>query len=486
MSQFDRVLRGGTVATATSVFTADIAIRDGRIAALGTGLPPGREEVDVRGRLLTPGGVDPHCHIEQLAATGLMNADTFESATRAALAGGTTTVIPFAAQHRGMSLAEVVADYHARARRGAMADYAFHMIVTDPRPEVLAEELPGLVRAGHASLKVFMTYERLRVEDEPLLEVLAAARAHGCMVCVHAENHGMIAWMKRRLVERGHTAPRFHVTSHPRAGEAEAIQRIATFAAFLDQPVMVFHISTREGLEAFARARAEGIKLFGETCTQYLLLTARELERPGVEGARWICSPPLREDEDVAALWRGLELGLLDCVSSDHAPYRMDESGKLARGPNPGFHEIANGMPGIELRLPLLFDAMVARGRLELVDFVRLTATAPARLYNLPAKGDLAPGMDADIVVWDPEAEWEIPEGPRWDNAGYTPYAGRRVRGRILQVYRRGELVVADGKVRAQPGSGRFLPRTGGLPARPTGRLAPELDPARNGGASLL
>ncbi len=486
MSGFDRVLRGGTVVTATGVREADVAIRGERIAAVGRDLPPGREEVDVRGRILTPGGVDPHCHIEQLAATGLYNADTFETATRAALAGGTTTVVPFAAQHRGMSLREVVEDYHARAARGAMADYAFHMIVTDPRPEVLEEELPPLVRAGHASLKVFMTYDRLRVDDEQLLDVLAAARAHGCLVCVHAENHGMISWMKKRLVARGYVAPKYHGVSHPRAAEAEAIQRLAVMSAFLDQPVMVFHISTREGLRAFARARADGVKIFGETCTQYLLLDARDLDRPGVEGAKWICSPPLRGPEDREALWDALATGLLDCVSSDHAPYRMDATGKLARGPNPGFHEIANGMPGIELRLPLLFDAALEGRHIDLPAFVRLTATAPARIYHLPGKGDLAPGTDADIVVWDPEATWEIPEGPRLDNAGYTPYAGRRLRGRIRTVYRRGEPVVVDGEVRAAPGSGRFLPRTGGEAARPLGRPAPEFDPARNFGAELL
>jgi len=482
----DLVLRGGTVATASEVFEADVAIRDGRISAIGRDLPPGREEVDVRGHILTPGGVDPHCHIEQLAATGLYNADTFETATRAALAGGTTTVIPFAAQHRGMSLRAVVDDYHARAGRGAMADYAFHMIVTDPRPEVLKEELPGLVREGHGSIKAFMTYERLRVDDEQLLDLLAAAREHGCMVCVHAENHGLIAWMKRRLVERGHVAPKYHVVSHPRTGEAEAIYRLCRMSAFLDQPVMVFHISTKEGLAELARARAEGVKVFGETCTQYLLLTSRELDRPGIEGAKWICSPPLREDEDREALWWGLEARILDCVSSDHAPYRMDGTGKLAKGPNPGFHEIANGMPGIELRLPLLFDAMVAKGRLGLSRFVELACTAPARIYNLAGKGSIAPGMDADIVVWDPQAEWEIPEGPRYDNAGYTPYAGMRLRGRITRVYRRGELVVEKGEVLARPGSGRFLPRSGGEAARPRGRPGPELDPARNFGAGLL
>ncbi len=484
MTAYDLVLRNARIATADAVFDGDIAILGERIAALGTSLPAGREERDLAGRLVTPGGVDAHCHIEQLAATGLRNADTFESATRAAAMGGTTTVIPFAAQHRGDSLAAVVEDYHARAARGAMVDYAFHMILTDPRPEVLDEELPGLARAGHASLKVFMTYERLRVDDEQLLDVLWAARRHGLMVCVHAENHGMIAWMKRQLLARGHLAPRYHVPSHPRLGEAEAIRRIAAMSAFLDQPVMVFHVSTAEGVAEIRRARSEGVALFAETCTQYLLLTAAALDRPGIEGAMWICSPPLREEGDREALWQALRDRTLQLVSSDHAPYRMDASGKLARGPEPGFHEIANGLPGIELRLPLLFDAMVSRGRLGVCDFVELTATAPARIYGLhPRKGTIAPGSDADLVVWDPDRSLRIEQGPRYDNAGYTPYAGFELRGWPETVLLRGRIIVDGGTLHAAPGSGRFLPRSGGEAARPRGRPAPELDPMRNFGA---
>jgi dihydropyrimidinase len=483
---FDLVIRGGHLVTATARFDADIGISGETIAAIGRGLPPGRRELDARGRIITPGGVDPHCHIEQLAATGLRNADTFETATRAALAGGTTTVIPFAAQHVGMSLAAVVADYHERAQRGAMADYAFHMILADPRPEVLSEELPPLVRAGHGSLKVFMTYDRLRVEDEQLLDVLWAARQHGLMVCVHAENHGMIRWMSKKLIEGGFTAPKYHAPSHPRLAEAEAISRLAALSALVDQPVMVFHVSTREGARAVHRARGEGVKMFAETCTQYLLLTAEALDRPGIEGAMWICSPPLRRLEDNEALWWALEIGTLQCVSSDHAPYRMDASGKLARGEAPSFKDIANGLPGIDLRLPLLFDAMVSRGRLGLERFVELTATAPARIYNLaPKKGTLAVGADADLVLWDPLRTVRIEPGPRLDNAGYTAYAGFELTGWPERVLRRGEIVVEDGRVLARPGSGRFLPRGGGEPARPRGQTAPELDPAQNFGARI-
>ena len=486
MPEHDLVIRGGTVATATGVYPADVAIRGERIAAIGAGLAPGRTELDATGLLLLPGGVDSHCHIEQLAASGLMNADDFASATGSAALGGTTTVIPFAAQHVGMSLTRVVEEYHAAAERGAMVDYAFHMILCDPRPEILHEELPPLARAGHGSLKVFLTYDRLRVEDAQFLDVLEAARLHGQMVCVHAENHGMITWMGKRLLAGGYRAPRYHVPSHPRLGEIEAIGRAIACAALVDQPLMIFHVSTAEGAGVIHRARGEGRKVWGETCTQYLTLGARDLDRPGLEGAMWMCSPPLREPADQEALWWALEIGALQTVSSDHAPYRMDASGKLAKGENAHFKEIANGMPGLELRLPVLFDAMVSRGRLGLEKFVELTATAPARLYGLHArKGSIVIGADADLALWNPDRLVEIVQGPRHDRAGYTPYAGRTVRGWPEIVLRRGQVIVADGALQAPSGSGRFLPRTGGPAAAPLGRPAPELDPARNFGAQL-
>lgn len=486
MSGFDLVVRGGTVATATAVFAADVGIRGEQVAAVGQGLGPGAEEIDASGRLVLPGGVDSHCHIEQLTASGLMNADTFATATASAAIGGTTTVIPFAAQHVGTSLTEVVEDYHEAARRGAVVDYAFHMILCDPRAEVLAEELPPLARSGHGSLKVFLTYDRLRVDDGQFLDVLDAARQHGLMVCVHAENHGMIGWMGKRLLAGGYRAPRYHVPSHPRIGEVEAIGRAIACAALVDQPLMIFHVSTAEGAGVIHRARGEGHKVWGETCTQYLTLTAADLDRPGHEGAMWMCSPPLREASDQEALWWALEIGTLQTVSSDHAPYRMDETGKLARGHDPHFKEIANGMPGLELRLPVLFDAMVSRGRLGLEKFVELTTTAPARLYGLHgSKGSIAVGADADLAIWDPERMVEIVQGQRHDGAGYTPFAGRTLKGWPMTVMRRGQVIVADGELQAAPGSGRFLPRSGGPAAAPLGRPVAELDPARNFGALL-
>ena len=484
---FDCVVRNGRIATAVDMFDADIGIEGGRIAALGIGLAKGAREIDARGKLVLPGGVDSHAHIEQLSAAGIMNADTFESATTAAAFGGTTTVISFAAQHVGMRLRTVVDDYLKLAGRGAIIDYTFHMIVADPTEATLKEDIPALVREGHSSIKLFMTYDRLKVDDEPLLNVLLAARKAGALVCVHAENHGFIAWMGKKLIEGGYRAPKYHAVSHPRGSEAEAFYRLIAAAELVDQPVMIFHVSTAEGVEVIRQARARGVKVMAETCPQYLFLTAADLDKPGLEGAKWMCSPPPRTKADQEALWQGLARGDLQTISSDHAPYAPDATGKLRAGPNASFKEIANGLPGIEARLPLLFDAMVSKGRLGLNAFVELTATAPARLYNLaPRKGTIAVGADADIVVWDPAREVTLSDAMMHDKTGYTPYAGMKVKGWPETVLRRGETIVEGGMLTAKSGSGAFLPRSGGKAAEPTGALTADMDPARNFGARLL
>ena len=484
---YDIVIREGRVATASDVFDADVAITGERIAAIGRGLASGKREINARGKLVLPGGVDSHAHIEQLSAAGIMNADTFESATTSAAFGGTTTVISFAAQHVGMKLPQVLADYHALARRGAVIDYAFHMIIADPTPETLANDIPALVKDGHASIKIFMTYDRLKIDDEPLLDILVAARRSGAMLCAHAENHGIIAWMVKRLLARGYAHPKYHAISHARFSEADAINRLIGMAALVDQPIMIFHVSTAEGAKVIRDARGEGLKVFAETCPQYLFLTAEDLNKPGAEGAKWMCSPPPRSAADQEALWKALALGDLQTVSSDHAPYRFDESGKLRGGPNPDFKQVANGLPGLEVRLPLLFDAMVSKGRLGLEKFVELTATAPAKIYNLhPRKGSIAVGADADIAIWDPAIEVTLSDARMHDLAGYTPYAGRTVRGWPVTVLSRGRVVIADERMMAEPGSGRFIARTGGEAAKPAGRLVADMDPERNFGASLL
>lgn len=472
---FDCVVRGGHVGTAADEFDADIGIKDGVIVAIGRHLASGTTEIDARNRLVLPGGVDAHAHIEQLSAAGIVNADTFESATSSAALGGTTTVICFAAQHRGKNLLKVVEDYSALARKGAVIDYSFHLVLTDTGGATLSEHVPALIAQGHSTLKVFMTYDLLQVQDEALLDILLAARQSQALVCVHAENHGMISWMGKKLIEKGYTAPKYHAQSHPRGSEAEAFFRLITFAEFIDQPIMIFHVSTAEGVAVIREARGRGLKVFAETCPQYLFMTAKDLDKPGLEGAKWMCSPPQRTEADQEALWRALDLGDLQVISSDHAPYAFDATGKLLAGAAPTFKQIANGVPGIEARLPLLFDAMVSKGRLGLSKFVELTATAPAKLYNLyPRKGTIAVGADADLVIWDPARTTLLSDTTFHDRTGYTPYAGRSITGWPESVLRRGELIVREGALAAKPGSGTHLPRSGGSAAAPLGRVSPD------------
>ncbi len=472
---FSIVIRGGTAVLPQGTARVDIGISGETIAAIGERLGPGSSEIDAAGRIVAPGGVDPHAHIEQVSGGGLLNADSFASGTTAAVFGGTTTVIPFAIQHRGQELDRAVADYHELAARGAVIDYAFHMILADPNETTLTKHLPKLVREGHASIKVFMTYDRIKLDDEQMLDVLAAARDNAALVCVHAENHGMISFMSKRLLANGFTAPSAFWMSHPRLAEVDAIQRLAAMSRLVDQPVMVFHVSTAEGAEVVRAARRDGVKLFAETCPHYLLLTADELDKPGLEGAKWMCSPPLRQAADRDALWAALARGDLQIISSDHAPYRLDASGKLSAGPNPNFKQIANGLPGLEVRLPVVFDAAVTQRRLDLERFVELTSTNPAKLYGLyPKKGALAVGSDADVAIWNPAAKVCLSAVMMHDRTGYTPYEGRVVQGWAETVLSRGRIAVQDGLLRVAAGSGRFLPRAAGEAATPLGRPAVE------------
>jgi dihydropyrimidinase len=486
MPEFDLVVRNGTVVTAADTFRADVGVNGGRIVALAEDLPRAAQEIDAAGRLVLPGGVDSHCHIEQLSGMGVWNADDFYTGTVAAAFGGTTTVIPFAAQHRGQSMRQVIADYRERAKK-AVIDHAFHMIVSDPSETVLADELPSLIREGYSSLKLFMTYPLLRLDDGQMLELLSLARRERAMVSVHAENDAMIAWVTRRLLEQGHAAPRYHAISHPRVAEAEAVNRLIAMAALVDQPIVVFHVTTEGSLRAIRDAQNRGLKVLAETCPQYLLLEAADLDKPGLEGAKWMFSPPARDAADRAAIWRGVQNGTFQIVSSDHAPYRFDETGKLAKGPNPDFKQIANGIPGIELRLPLLFSEGVGQGRIDLQRFVALGCTNPAKIYGLhPRKGTIAIGSDADLALWDPEKVVEVTGATTHDATGYCPYAGMTLTGWPVTVIARGEVIVDRGELLAQRGRGRFLPRAAGGAAKPAGLLVPEMDPARNFGARLL
>ena len=485
MPEFDLIISNGTVATASDTFRCDIGIRDGKIAALGRRLS-GDRLIDASDKLVLPGGIDSHCHIEQLSSSNVVCADDFYSGTVSAAFGGTTTIIPFAAQHRGQSLRQVVQDYHDRAGSKAVVDYAFHLIITDPTPQVMRQELPALLGDGYTSFKVYMTYESYRLDDYQMLDVLSLARRGGAMVMVHAENHDMIRWLTDRLLDKGYGAPKYHAVSHPRIAEGEATHRAICLAQFIDVPLLIVHVSAEEAIDAIRQAQARGLKIYGETCPQYLFLTAADLDRDGFEGAKYCCSPPPRDEAAQAAVWQGLQDGTFEVFSSDHAPYRFDETGKLAAGPNATFKDIANGVPGIELRLPLLFSEGVNGGRIDLNRFVALSSTNAARLYGLyPRKGTIAVGSDADIVIWDPNKETTVRYELLHDNVGYTPYEGRRLRGWPEIVISRGRVVVEHGKLNAARGSGEFLPCEISEAATPRGAQSPELDPKRNFDAHL-
>jgi dihydropyrimidinase len=476
MSDYDLVIRNGTVATAADTTVCDIGIKDGVVATLGQSLGSGLREIDASGRLVLPGGVDSHCHIEQRSSAGVVCADDFYSATVAAAFGGTTTVIPFAAQHRGQSLRQVVEEYHAAASPKAVVDYAFHLIISDPTEQVMGQELPALIRDGYTSFKVYMTYDLLQLNDGQMLDILALARREGALVMVHAENYDMIKWLTSRLLNRGLGAPRYHAVSHARLAEGEATNRAVTLSQLLDVPILLVHVSAAEAIEVIRNAQTRGLKIYGETCPQYLFLTADDIAKPGVEGAKFCCSPPPRDHAAQEAVWAGLRNGTFQVFSSDHAPYRFDASGKLPKGEKTTFKDIANGVPGIELRLPLLFSEGVRQGRLDLNAFVALTATNHAKLYGLyPKKGTIAVGSDADIAIWDPERETEITAGILHDNVGYTPYEGRKLRGWPVTVLSRGRIVVEDGQLAAQRGSGVFLPCALSESAKPLGMPVPEL-----------
>lgn len=463
---FDTVIRNGHLIAADGRCDADIALAGGRIAAIGTGLPAGgAEEVDATGLWIAPGGIDPHAHVEQLSGQGLWNADTWESATRSAALGGTTTVITFAAQAEGEPLRRTVDAYAERAARGALIDHAWHIAVRDPAAPGFHEDLAALIAEGHRTVKVFTTY-LVKLEDRQILDVMATTRRAGGLTCIHAENDGLLSWAKASLLAAGRSRPEHHAISHPRLAELDAIERMGRFADYLGAPVMIFHVSTAEGAAAVRAARGRGTPMLAETCPQYLFMTAGALDRDGIEGAKWMCSPPQRAAADQEALWAALARGDLCLVSSDHAPYRFDETGKLAAGPAPGFDRIVNGMPGLETRMPLLFDAMVHGGRGGPEAFVRVTATAAAEAYGLSAKGRLLPGYDADLVLWDPERRHTYGADDLHDAVGYNPYAGQTVRGWPVHVYARGERIVTDGTLTAAPGRGRWLSRPA-VPAPP-------------------
>jgi dihydropyrimidinase len=438
MAEFDLAVRGGLVATGFGAVRCDIGVKGGRIAALAERITDAARVVEADGLLVLPGGVDTHCHIEEPSRGGYVaagdaeppitvNEESFVSASTSAFAGGTTSVVCFVPQWKGFGVWERYQDYRKRAATG-MLDHSFHQIISDPTPQVLEEEVPRIVAEGVRSLKVFLTYEPLHLSDGEYLRVLATARKLGCLVTVHCENYDAIEWRTRALLEAGLTAPRYHAWSRPPVVEREATHRAIALAELVDQPIQVFHVSCAEAAEEIARAQHRGQKVWGETCPQYLTLTAADMDRPDFEGAKFMCSPSPRTKEAHAGVWEMIRRGTLDVVSSDHCAFSYEgEKGKAQNGRDISFERIPNGIPGLAARLPLLFSEGVSKGRIGIEEFVRLTSTNPARLMGLyPRKGAIAVGSDADLVIWDPAKRVVLTNALMQHAIDYTPYEGRR------------------------------------------------------------
>ncbi len=459
MPDFDLVIRNAQATTASDIFHCDIGIRDGRIVQLGQSLAPGVREIDAAGRSVTPGGVDAHCHLDQPMEPPVRMADDFDTGTRSAACGGTTTVIPFAAQKKGQSLRAAVEDYHRRADHRAHVDYAFHLIVSDPTPTVLKEELPELIREGYTSFKIYMTYDDLKLNDSQVLDVLDVAREHGAMAMVHAENADCIEWLTRRLEAAGRRAPRFHAHARPMLVEREATHRAIALSELVDVPILIVHVSGREAIEQIRWGRGHGLNVFAETCPQYLFLTAEDLGiDDSYKGASCICSPPPRDKANQQVIWNGLADGLFTVFSSDHAPFRLDGAdGKKPGGEEVAFRHIPNGIPGIETRMALLWSEGVLAGRITPQKFVELTAANPAKAYGLhPRKGTIAIGSDADLVIWD-ERDFVLTNSQLHHAVDYTPYEGMRLSAWPGVTLLRGKVVWDGVNFVGDAGAGNFL-----------------------------
>lgn len=466
---FDLIIRNARCATASDVFTSDIGINDGVITALGKDLSGADKEIDAKGAWVTPGGIDGHCHLAEPPKNGVKMADDFISGPRSAACGGTTTIIPFAVQQRGQSLREAVNDYHNKANNNACIDYAFHMILTDVNEQVL-KELPELINEGYTSFKIYMTYEDMKLSDREIINTLAIAREHGALVMIHAESSDCISWLTERLLAAGHTAPKYHAQSRPMLVEREATHRAITFAELVDVPILIVHVSGKEAIEQIRWAQNKGLKIYAETCPQYLFLSSDDLGgEDDYEASKCICSPPPRDPENQKLVWEALQADTFSIFSSDHAPFRYaDPEGKQALGKKPSFDKVANGIPGLETRLSLLFSYGVLTEKISIQQFVAITSTNVAKMYGLyPRKGSIAIGSDADLVIWDGQHNQKITNENLHHGVDYTPYEGIHVEAWPALTMSRGETVWKDNTFHGTSGKGQFLRCDKPTPARP-------------------
>jgi dihydropyrimidinase len=448
-------IQNGTIVTAVDRYAADLRIEDGRIAAIGKGVADHCDRrLDARGLLVLPGGIDAHTHFD-LPFGGTVSADDFESGTRAAAFGGTTTCIDFAVQYKGQALGAGLDAWMAKAEGKACADYAFHMIVGDVNPQSLAD-MQAIVDAGVTSFKLFMAYPGVFLStDGEIFQALQRAAGLGGLIQMHAENGSVIDVLVQQALAEGKTAPVYHALTRPSVAEGEATHRAIALAEIAGAPIYIVHMTAAEAADAVSQARARGLQVYGETCPQYLFLSHDNYLEPDFEGAKYVMSPPLRPKHHGERLWRALQTDQLSVVATDHCPFCMKEQKELGRD---NFAKIPNGAPGVENRLQLLYHGGVAGKRFDLHRFVMITSTAPAKIFGLfPRKGTVAVGSDADLVLFDPEGRHTISARTHHMRVDYNPYEGLEVQGRIVKVLSRGEVIVDGEQWLGRAGYGRFV-----------------------------
>lgn len=459
------LIKNGTIVTTGDTFKADVLIDDGQISMIGKNLPgDGHEVIDAEGLLLLPGGIDVHTHLE-LPFGGTLSSDDFFTGHRAAAFGGTTSHIDFAIQPIGGSLKQGVEAWHRKAGGKAAIDYGFHVAITDLRPEVM-EEIPSLIEEGITSLKLFMAYKGvLQVDDTTLFRAMLKAAEHGMLIMVHAENGDVVAELIAQHLAEGKLEPKYHATTRPALVEAEATGRAIALAGVAGASLYVVHMTCEGAIEQLVLGREKGLRVMGETCTQYLFIFEEDLARPGFEGAKFVCSPPVRQPKDAEVLWQALANHTLQVVSTDHCPFWFEGgvNGRIA-GKELGkesFAKIPNGMPGLEDRMPVMWHHGVNGGRFSANRFVEITSTNPAKIFGLyPRKGTIAVGSDADIVFWDPQQERTISAKTHHMNTDYNVYEGMKVKGWPVRTLLRGRSIVVGDEWRGEQGSGQFLRRS--------------------------
>jgi len=452
------LIKNGTVVTASDQYPGDVLVEDEKITVIGTSLDMHADKtIDAAGKYVLPGGIDVHTHMD-MPFGGTTSADDFESGTVAAAFGGTTAIVDFAIQYRGQTLHHAMETWARKAEGRAVIDYGFHMIITELNDQV-ESEMDALVRQGIPSFKLFMAYPGVfMLDDASIFKALLRTGRNGGTICMHAENGGVIDVLVQRALAEGKTAPKYHALTRPARAEAEATHRAIALAEIADVPIYIVHLSAAEALEMVTEARDRGLPAFAETCPQYLFLSYDNYEEPGFGGAKYVMSPPLREQAKQSALWRGLASNDLQCISTDHCPFCMKEQKELGRN---DFSKIPNGAPGIETRMSLVYDGGVRPGRITLNRFVELTSTAPAKMFGLfPRKGTIAPGSDADIVVFDPNRKLTLSAKTLHMKVDYNPYEGREVTGATDTVLSRGRVVIENGAFVGRKGGGSFLRRS--------------------------